>query len=264
MHEKAGAMPESPSDDAVSRHPVQLQPMQVPKASDVLANDLRERILTGAIASGTVLPPERELVTQTRMSRTTVREALRILEVQGLVVIKTGRSGGAFVQQPGGGSVATSVNLLIRGQQLRLTDLLETREAIEPACASLAARYRRDDDLVALDAANTTIGDLAIPLDAFLQANVDWHLAVAAASHNELLTGFMGALSTAIYSSTENTAFVDEDVRRTTHRAHKTITNAIRAGDPAAAARRMTNHVHGYAEAVVQIEERTEIKLRES
>ncbi|MGB6247253.1 MULTISPECIES: FadR/GntR family transcriptional regulator [Gordonia] len=237
--------------------------MQVPKASDVLASDLRERILRGDFPTGTALPPERELVTQTRMSRTTVREALRILEVQGLVVIKTGRSGGAFVQQPDGGSVASSVSLLIRGQQLRLTALLETREAIEPACAGLAAKYRTDDDLAAMDAANVIINDLSGPLESFLKANVDWHMAVAAASHNELLTGFMTALSQAIYSSTENTAFVDDEVRKTTYRAHKTITDAIRAGDPAAATRRMTKHVHGYAEAVVQVEERTEIDLAE-
>lgn len=254
-------MAESSSSNTVARHPVQLQPMQVPKASDVLADDLRERILRGEFPSGTALPPERELVNQTRMSRTTVREALRILEVQGLVVVKTGRSGGAFVQQPGGQAVASSVSLLIRGQQLRLTALLETREAIEPACASLAAKYRTDDDLAALDAANTVIGDLSVPLEAFLQANVDWHLAVATASHNELLTGFMSALSDAIYSSTENRAFVDDDVRRTTFKAHKTITDAIRSGDAAAAMRRMTKHVHGYAEAVVQVEERTEIDL---
>ncbi|MFF3572687.1 FadR/GntR family transcriptional regulator [Nocardia jiangxiensis] len=256
-------MPDSPSTSTVARHPVQLQPMQVPKASDVLANDLRERILRGEFPSGTALPPERELVSQTQMSRTTVREALRILEVQGLVVIKTGRSGGAFVQQPGGDAVASSVSLLIRGQQLRLTALLETREAIEPACAALAAKYRTDDDLAALDAANTLLGDLEIPLEQFLQANVDWHLAVATASHNELLTGFMTALSNAIYSSTENTAFVDDEVRKTTYKAHKTITDAIRAGDPAVATRRMTKHVHGYAEAVVQVEQRTEIELRE-
>ncbi|HEY5857390.1 MAG TPA: FadR/GntR family transcriptional regulator [Aldersonia sp.] len=256
-------MAESPASATVSRHPVRLQPMQVPKASDVLANDLRERILRGDFPPGTALPPERELVTQTRMSRTTVREALRILEVQGLVVIKTGRSGGAFVQQPGGDSVASSVSLLIRGQQLRLTALLETREAIEPACASLAAKYRTDEDLAAMDAANRTVGDTSVSLEAFLQANVDWHLAVATASHNELLTGFMSALSKAIYTSTENTAFVDDAVRKTTYRAHTTITEAIRSGDSAAAMRRMTKHVHSYAEAVVQVEERTEIDLRE-
>src|ERR1700712_5106390 len=61
------------------RQQVQLGPMHVPKASDVLANDLRERILRSEYPEGTALPPERELVLQTRMSRTTVREALRIL-----------------------------------------------------------------------------------------------------------------------------------------------------------------------------------------
>jgi DNA-binding FadR family transcriptional regulator len=179
-----------------------------------------------------------------------------------LVTIKTGRSGGAFVQQPGGASVATSVSLLIRGQQLRLTALLETREAIEPACASLAAKYRTDEDLALLDKANSEMAEDSATLAEFLQANVDWHLAVAVASHNEVLTGLMTALSAAIYSSTENTAFVDDLVRKTTIRAHKSITEAIRSSDPQAAVRRMSKHVHGYAEAVVKVEERTEIDLR--
>src|SRR5712671_5350535 len=135
------------SESGPRRRAVRLTPLHVPKASDVLADDLRERILRGDFPEGTALPTERGLVTQTRMSRTTVREALRILEVQGLVRIKTGRSGGAFVQRPGGESVASSVNLLIRGRQVRMAALLETREAIEPACAQLAAKYRTDDDL---------------------------------------------------------------------------------------------------------------------
>ena len=87
---------------------------------DVLANELRERILSGDYVEGTPLPPERELVVQTKMSRTTVREALRILEVQGLVHQKAGRAGGAFVQRPGEQSMADTVALLIRGRQIRL------------------------------------------------------------------------------------------------------------------------------------------------
>ncbi|HVW43905.1 MAG TPA: FadR/GntR family transcriptional regulator [Amycolatopsis sp.] len=243
------------------RSAVQLTPMEVPKASDVLANELRERILNGEFPEGTALPPERELVIQTQMSRTTVREALRILEVQGLVRIKTGRAGGAFVQRPDRDSVATSVSLLIRGQQIRLAALLETREAIEPFCARLAARHRTDTDLGRLDQANKAIADAEGGLAQFLQANVDWHVAVATASHNELLTGLMTALSQAIYAATENEDFVNAEVRRTTVRAHKSITEAIRAQDPDAAVRRMGRHVHAYAEAVLKVEERTEIAV---
>jgi GntR family transcriptional regulator, transcriptional repressor for pyruvate dehydrogenase complex len=92
------------SEPAIAQQAARLSPMQVPKASDVLANDLRERILRGEFPAGTSLPPERDMVAQAQMSRTTVREALRILQVQGLIRIKTGRSGGAYVQRPGGDS----------------------------------------------------------------------------------------------------------------------------------------------------------------
>src|SRR5258708_23703235 len=63
------------SESGPRRRAVRLTPLQVPKASDVLADDLRERILRGDFPEGTALPPERELVNQTRMSRATVRGA---------------------------------------------------------------------------------------------------------------------------------------------------------------------------------------------
>jgi DNA-binding FadR family transcriptional regulator len=253
-------MTESPKLD---RSAIRLGPMAVPKASDVLATELRERILDGDFDEDTPLPPERELVLQTRMSRSTVREALRILEVQGLVRIKAGRAGGAFVKRPDQDSVASSVGLLIRGRQLLLADLLETREAIEPFCAQLAARNRTDADLAVLDAANRAIGDENSSLPAFLQANVDWHVGVAAAGHNELLAGLMTGLSRAIYAGTENERFVDAEVRAVTAKAHKSITNAIRQRNPDAAARRMTRHVHSYAKAVLEVDERVAISVDE-
>ncbi|MCU1643049.1 MAG: Galactonate operon transcriptional repressor [Nocardia sp.] len=256
-------MPAATTGGTKGRSTIRLAPMQVPKASDVLATELRERILSGEFVDNAPLPPERELVVQTRMSRTTVREALRILEVQGFVRIKAGRGGGAFVQRPGEKSVADSVGLVIRGQQIRLAALLETREAIEPFCAQLAAAHRTDSDLVALGAANDAIADAGEDLTAFLQANVDWHVAVASASHNELLTGLMMALSRAIYTATANEGFVTEDVRGTTLRAHRSVTKAIRDQDPEAAARRMTRHVHTYAKSVLEYENRTSIPLGE-
>ena len=232
--------------------------MEVPKASDVLANELRERILSGDFPEGTPLPPERELVVQTRMSRTTVREALRVLEVQGLIRIKAGRAGGAFVQQPGEESVANSLGLLIRGRQIRLASVHETREAIEPTCARLAALNRMPGDLARLDAANVAIAEGG-SLEQFLQANLDWHIGVATAGHNEILTGIMIALSRAIYTVTHNEGFVNDEVRAITARAHRSVTRAIREKDPEAAVRRMTRHVHAYAAAALAVEERTAI-----
>jgi DNA-binding FadR family transcriptional regulator len=257
-------MPAAADAGARGRSTIRLSPMEVPKASDVLASELRERILSGEFPDDTPLPPERELVVQTGMSRTTVREALRILEVQGFVRIKAGRNGGAFVQRPGEQSMADSVGLLIRGRQIRLAALLETREAIEPFCARLAATNRTDTDLAALAAANDAIADAGDDLPAFLQANVDWHVAVAVAGHNELLTGLMMGLARAIYTATANEGFVDAQVRDTTLRAHRSVTKAIRDGDPEAAARRMTRHVHSYAQSILEFESRTAIPLEET
>ena len=71
----------------------------VPKASDVLAARLREMILSSGLAEGTPLPTERELVTQSGLSRASVREALRVLETEGLVVTRAGRDGGSQVRR---------------------------------------------------------------------------------------------------------------------------------------------------------------------
>jgi GntR family transcriptional repressor for pyruvate dehydrogenase complex len=249
------------TNSATARSSVLLKPVDVPKASDVLARELRERILSGELTEGTALPPERELVKQTQMSRATVREALRILEVQNLVRVRAGRAGGAFVQRPTTKSMASSVTLLIRGQKIKLADLMETREALEPFCAELAARKHTADDLAVLDRANDNISDPDADLPAFLQANLDWHVGVAMASHNELLIGFMTALSHAIYTGTENAAFVDDNVRTVTARAHRSITTAIRNRDADAAGRRMRRHVHSYAKAALAMDEREAIAV---
>jgi GntR family transcriptional regulator, transcriptional repressor for pyruvate dehydrogenase complex len=256
-------MEKGETSSAPSRSTVLLKPVDVPKASDVLARELRERILSGELVEGTALPAERELVKQTQMSRATVREALRILEVQNLVRVRAGRAGGAFVQRPTTKSMASTVSMLIRGRQIKLADLMETREALEPFCAELAARKHTDEDLAVLDQANTDIAVPGADLSAFLQANLDWHVGVAMASHNELLIGFMTALSQAIYTGTENAAFVDDNVRAVTARAHRSITKAIRSGDAEAAGRRMRNHVHSYAKAALAVDERDAISVQD-
>jgi GntR family transcriptional repressor for pyruvate dehydrogenase complex len=249
------------TNSATARSSVLLKPVDVPKASDVLARELRERILSGELTEGTALPAERELVKQTQMSRATVREALRILEVQNLVRVRAGRAGGAFVQKPTTKSMASSVSMLIRGRRIKLADLMETREALEPFCAELAAHKRTEDELAALDRANKDISDPDADLPAFLQANLDWHVGVAMASHNDLLIGFMTALSQAIYAGTENAAFVDDNVRAITARAHRSITAAIRSRDTDAAGRRMRRHVHSYAKAALAMDQREAISV---
>ncbi|MDT5017183.1 MAG: GntR family transcriptional regulator, transcriptional repressor for pyruvate dehydrogenase complex [Mycobacterium sp.] len=84
-------------------------------------------------------------------------------------------------------------------------------------------------------------------------------MGVAVASHNELLIGFMIALSEAIYAGTEDEGFVDAHVRVVTITAHRMITNAIRDRDAETAERRRRKHVHGYADALAESDEREAI-----
>jgi GntR family transcriptional regulator, transcriptional repressor for pyruvate dehydrogenase complex len=237
--------------------------LTVPKASDVLASEVRERILSGEFPEGTPLPPERQLVEQTGLSRATVREALRILEVERLVEIRPGRGGGAFVHRPGRESLANTVQLVIRGQQIRLEALHETREAIEPACAALAAGRRTEQDLADLDAAHAELVDAGDDIRRFLRANVRWHNAVARAGGNELLIGFLSALSESIYAATNLERFMDTRIREVTAQAHAKITEAIRSGDAAAARRRMSRHVCGFARAAAEVDGRERVELTE-
>ena len=224
--------------------------MQIPKSSDVLAGRLRDLIVEGELAEGQLLPSERALVEQTGLSRATVREALRILEVQGFLNIRAGRNGGSTVLRPDGRSVTGSVEAFVRSSGLNLGSLLETREILEPHCAELAASRRDHGALAALDEGNARMAAALEDTPDYLAANLAWHLAVAEASGNVLLAAFMKAIGAAIASATADVTFDSIDVRRTAVRAHERVTEAIRNGDAAAARRRMTRHVCGFAEAV--------------
>ena len=121
-----------------------LEPVLVPRASDILAAKLRDIILSGRIPAGGALPTERELVAQSGLSRASVREALRVLEVEGLISTRVGRSGGSTVTLPGRASVARSLELFVRSQGIRLEALLVCRFVVESLLASLAASKRLD------------------------------------------------------------------------------------------------------------------------
>jgi len=97
------------------------------------------------------LPTERDLCTQLGLSRTIVREALRILESEGLIVTRTGRNGGSAVVRPDATTIKRSVSIFIRDQRLHFTAVLEMRWAIEPASARFAAIHRDEDDIKAME-----------------------------------------------------------------------------------------------------------------
>lgn len=218
----------------------------VPKASDVLAARLREMILSKGVPEGASLPPERELMAQSGLSRASVREALRVLETEGLIVTKAGRNGGSVIRRPGTEAIIRSLELFVRSHGVRVGALLEAREAIEPAAARLAALHRTDEDLADLRRIQAEIEALPDDVAAFVRVNLSWHLAVVKASRNELLVAFFSALSDPLYAATEYRSLTTLENRRDVVRAHERVVQAIEARDGDAAFRRMQRHVSAY------------------
>lgn len=229
---------------------LELGAIEVPRAADVLAERLRSRILSGDLPVGTHLPAERILAEQSGLSRSSVRQALRALEVEGLAETKQGRNGGTRVRRPDGTSVTRSLTSFIRGRRIRFRSLLEIRELIEPECAALAAERSEPEDVDRLNEISQRLRAQSADIPAYLTANVEWHLAIAEASRNELLAAFMEAISTEIRAATDlaglnSTEIIDEALR-----AHDRILEAIADHEPEAARRRMKRHVCAYRDVV--------------
>ncbi|WP_097318050.1 FadR/GntR family transcriptional regulator [Paractinoplanes atraurantiacus] len=159
-----------------------------PPAYQLLADELRADITSGRLQPGERLPPEPELCVKTGVSRSTVREALRLLASQHLIVTTRGVTGGSFVAHPDAeqlaDALATGFTLLSNSADVGLADLLELRRALEVPAAGLAAVRRDDEHLLEIHGA---LFDPAIDdLDTMLAAHASFHMAVAKATGNPL------------------------------------------------------------------------------
>jgi GntR family transcriptional repressor for pyruvate dehydrogenase complex len=227
-----------------------LERIKVPKSSDVLADRLKQDILSDAYPPGSMLPTERELVSATGLSRGSVREALRILEAQGLVATRAGRYGGSTVSMPSDHHLAGQLNIFTKGRSISLKALVEVRLALEPMVAALAAERRTEEDLDTLRAISDRIertADEVEDLDAFLLENVNWHDALSAASHNDLLCALATSVSGLMFEASKLREFASLDLRQLVCVAHRKILEAIEEGDAERARKRVEIDIDAYA-----------------
>jgi DNA-binding FadR family transcriptional regulator len=216
------------------------------RAPIALADELREAILAGELRDGARLPPERTLATQSNVSRGSVREALRILQAEGLIETRPGRNGGPVVRKPDGESLERPLTAFVRGRSIRLQELVETRLAIETAVTRLASDNRTEHDLETLASINDRIANAATREER-IEANADWHIALGRASHNELLAAIMNAVSQAVYGITSTDAYDVPGIRELTVDSHESIRKALEERDADAAERRIRRHILGSA-----------------
>lgn len=207
-------------------------------------------LLEGRYAPGDRLPPERELATRLGVGRSSVREALRVLEVMGLIRTGTGSgpsSGAIIVATPRGG-MSTLLRLQVAAHGFPLDDVVHTRLVLESAvvAALTADAHPSTGDawviVEAMDAADLTPAE-------FLALDAQLHLALAEASGNVVIAAMMAGLRTSIESyvlaGAARIPAWDATAARL-REEHRTLLETIDAGDVARAGALIHDHISGY------------------
>jgi GntR family transcriptional repressor for pyruvate dehydrogenase complex len=227
----------------------QLEVRRIRSSYIQVADQLRDLISKGDLVVGQRLPSEAEMAPLFGVSRSTIREALRILVTDGLVVTRRGVRGGTFVAEldPARveGVLNNAFNLLALTNKVRAADFLEAWQAIDVPAARLAARRREAEDLAELERLSAPAASTA-PRSARLQQSSDFHFAVLGASGNLLLEA-MGRPVSAVARARFSRTSPDENFWEINTAEHRRIYEAIAAGDEDAAAREAAEHVMGLA-----------------
>ncbi|MEU8661115.1 FadR/GntR family transcriptional regulator [Actinoplanes philippinensis] len=222
-----------------------------PPAYQQLADELRAEITSGRLQPGERLPPEPELCVKIGVSRSTVREALRLLASQHLIVTTRGVTGGSFVAHPDAEQLAdglsTGFALLTHSAAIGLADLLELRRALEIPAAGLAAVRREETHLTEL---RGTLFDPDIDdFETMLTAHSAFHRAMAKASGNPLFE-LVGRPIYQVTYGEEVIGSLPEGYWAHIDAEHRTMLDCLAARDAEGASRAAATHLDFIAAAV--------------
>jgi DNA-binding FadR family transcriptional regulator len=213
----------------------------LPKAAAMLAQEIRAKILGFGLEPGTPLPSEPELIEQSGLGRASVREAIRLLEAQGLIVIRRGSHGGILVAQPNLSNLSHNIAPVLTLSKAPLRDLTSYRKMVEPPAAGMAASIASDDDkkeLLKLAEHNPGPGYIN---------EVAFHERVAELADNLLLRVLIRVPHDLLREHLKGESLDDAVVDEANH-AHMAIAKAIVAGESEHAARAMMKHLEAFEE----------------
>lgn len=218
-----------------------LRRMTRPRLYEQVLDRLRSYVTEAALEAGDRLPPERELAQRLGVSRASVKQAIVVLEVQGLVEVRHG--GGSYLTRSS--LEVEPVERLVERKR-RLPDVLEAREALETKLAELAAERRTEDDLAALGASLDHMAGEIAGGGHGVEGDRLFHAAVTAAAHSGLLAEFMRSIAEQITES-RNESLRQPGRPARSLRQHRAVLEAIDAGRGKAAAAAMRRHVRTVA-----------------
>ena len=218
------------------------------RASQDIVQQIKSHIFAGKLAPGDRLPTEKELAEQFGLSRITVRDALRVLESQGLISIKVGSGGGAFVANPANQSANELVTNLLRLQRATSQELVEARIVIETSLVTFAAERATPDDLAAMQQAiNSARAARTAGKTHFTPYSVDFHVALSKAAKNQVLQFTVDSFRTLFYETLEK-LMPDDLMAQRAIEDHQSLLDAIAAHDAEHARVIMRHHLSYFEE----------------
>jgi GntR family transcriptional regulator, transcriptional repressor for pyruvate dehydrogenase complex len=227
--------------------------LRQPRLAELISDQLRQQILRGEYPDGALLPKQEDLLEQFRVSPPSMREALRVLETEGLVTVQRGNVGGAIVHQPQTDKVAYMLSLVLQARGVTLTDVSAALSRLDPVCAAeCAARPDRENTVVArLRAMNEESRRALADARVFMQSARRFHHELVAGCGNDTLVVLVGTLES-LWSaqvvgmtarSTQPSIFEQEDRRQRSLAEHEEIVALIAAGDAWQAAAAAATHL---------------------
>jgi GntR family transcriptional regulator, transcriptional repressor for pyruvate dehydrogenase complex len=228
-------------------------PVSPVRAYERVVEQIEEAVLSGRLQPGSRLPSERDLMTQFGVSRSTVREALRVLQSNGMVQSRAGDPRGPEVLPPSSSSLQKSMSRLARASSMSLAELLQFRMLLEGSAYQLAARLRTPSQLAEMEAALRSMSGAAeVGYPEFSAADVAFHDAVARATQNSLIVVCSNVVRGVVVDLiTEHLAHATDRhaLMHTYLRHHAEVLQAIRNRDGALASRLSRHALHdSYAE----------------
>lgn len=216
------------------------------KTAQLIVEKIEEFFLTGDLKPGSKLPSERDLASRFGVSRTSIREALQVLELNGAIIIRQG--GGSYINTDEVRILSDQLaSNIVEAENHLVLDMLELRRALEVESVSLAAKRATPENLAGIQQALKQMKESLYDAEKGIQADLYFHQRIVEASHNQLLINLVQSLAERMEDSIRTTRsyrFMDAGRYEDTFTEHQDIYDAVASGDAAKAKRLMEQHIN--------------------
>ena len=218
----------------------QIKAIKRRRLHEEIAQQIQELVWDGSLKHGDRLPPERELAERLQVSRSSLREAMRALELQGLVVSRPGA--GTFINTERLDSVVSIIASCLMDSGEMLKDVFEMRRLLEPGIAALAAERATEEDIEHMEA---TLVEQAHQIDrgeSGVEGDSAFHFAIAQATHNSALIKVVMAVADTLRESRDQSLQTPERANRSLA-SHQEILDIVHRHDVEGAHKAMEHHI---------------------